>query len=438
MSKTTRQERKNLSTIAEKTRNHHPLTPTEVETLLAFELNNKEHSAFKILSTIALPLALLLGYSMAAYPAFFESLVKNFPSWTNLSDNQLLGVDYLWNILAYKVNKVNLIYHIPNIVLHSFGILGVKKLTEYIRSKSWLDKVLDAKKTVLLNVEAGTQKFELKQGHSILFVGNGDFVAHHYDSVTSNDETITIAASKPIYTNVWIKYEIGSPFTAFKEILELANAGNCGEIVFFPVTDQHLFLPGETDYDISADRLEVIITAIRDIERINNWKESKVILVGDKQQKNILQTETKEAVLNDTLETVSLQSIQQKFTHVFIIDPTDLTCAELIKKFPEQQFLFRSSLHGSETYKHRFYSRMEDAGYIEKTGVAANVTVGYDLLEEQIQRESYHTALQNYFPVVLSKGVLDAIKRQKLPETNFIYVPDLVIQRLKEMTKDVS
>lgn len=431
MSKISRQERKNLSGIAQKVRNHHPLTPSQVETLLSFELNDKESSMLKILSTVALPLALLLGYLMAAYPAFFENLVARFPSWTNLSGTQLLGVDYLWNILAYKVNKVNIIYHIPNIVLHSFGILGVKKLTEYIRSKSWLDKVLEAKKMIESNVQKGTQKFELKYGHSILFVGNGDFVAHHYDAVTSNDETLTVAASKPDYTNVWIKYEIGSPFSRFKETLELSNADTCGEIVFFPVTDQHLFLPGEDDYDISTDRLEVIITAIRDIERINNWKESRIILVGDKHQKNILQTETKEEVLNHTLEIVSLESIQKKFPNVLVIDPTDLACAELLKIFPTKQFLFRSSIHGSQTYKDRFYQRMEDLGY---KGAEEKITVGYDLLEEQIQRETYHTALQNYFPIVLSKGVLDAIKRQKLPESNFIYVPDLVIKKLKELT----
>ncbi|MFN8283253.1 MAG: hypothetical protein U0U67_08550 [Chitinophagales bacterium] len=436
MSKIIRQERKHLSAIAEKVHQRKPLTPTDVEDILAFQFNDKEHSTFKLLSTVALPLALLLGYSMAAWPTFFENLVKHFPSWTNLSDNQLLGVDYLWNILAYKVNKVNFIYHIPNIVLHSFGILGVKKLTDYIRSKSWLDKVLDAQKTVELNAQNGTQQYELKQGHSILFVGNGDFVAHHYDAVTSNDETLTIAASKPIYTNVWIKYEIGSPFATFKDILQLANAGNCGEIVFFPVTDQHLFLPGENDYDISADRLEVIITAIRDIERINNWKESKVILVGDRNQKNTLQTETKASVLDDTMEVVSLQSIQQKFSNVFVVDPTDITCLELLKKFPDKQFLFRSSLNGSQTYKDRFYQRMEDVGYKETDNAAQKVTVGYDLLEEQIQRETYHTALNNYFPVVLSKGVLDAIKRQNLPASNFIYVPDLVINKLKELTKD--
>lgn len=434
MSNPNSSQRKFLTAIAKKVKENQSLTPTEVNALLSFSLEETKHSFFKILSTIALPLALLLGYSMAAFPLFFENLVSHFPSWTNLSDTQLLGVDYLWNILAYKVNKNNFIYHIPNIVLHSFGILGVKKLTDYIRSKTWLDKVLDAKKTIEDSIKTGTQSFALKNGHSILFTGNGDFVAHHYDSTTDDNETLTISSSKPYYTNIWNKYEIGSPFASFKETLELAHAENCGEIVFFPVTDQHLFLPGENDYDISADRLEVIITAIRDIERINNWKESKIIIVGDRYQQNELRTETKSAILEETLEIVSLASIQKKFSSVIIIDPTDITCEALIQKFPNHKLLFRSSIAGSQVYKDRFYKRLEELGYNDEINTEASITIGYDLLEEQIQRETYHTALQNYFPVVLSKGVLDAIKRQKLPESNFIYVPDLVIHKLKELT----
>ena len=96
--------------------------------------------------------------------------------------------------------------------------------------------------------------------------------------------------------------------------------------------------------------------------------------------------------------------------------------------------LFRSSTAGSQIYKNRFYKRLEGLGYEDEKNTEASITIGYDLLEEQIQRETCHTALQNYFPVVLSKGVLDAIKRQKLPDNNFIYVPDLVIHKLKEMT----
>ena len=145
-------------------------------------------------------------------------------------------------------------------------------------------------------------------------------------------------------------------------------------------------------------------------------------------------TETKSTVLENTLEIVSLESIQKKFTNLIIIDPTTITCEELLQKFPQHKLLFRSSLSGSQVYKNRFYNRLEEFGYDDEKNTEATITIGYDLLEEQIQRETYHTALQNYFPVVLSKGVLDAIKRQKFPEQNFIYVPDLVIKKLKELT----
>ncbi|MBX7227535.1 MAG: hypothetical protein K1X55_15980 [Chitinophagales bacterium] len=426
-------QRKVLTAIANKVFNGVDISPDEVEQLLSFDILTPEENFIKRLTLVTVPMALVLGFTIAAFPTFYESIVLSLPNWTNLSDSTLAGVDYLWEIFTDPVGKKNIIYHIPNIVLHSFGILGLQKVWEYIRNKTWRDKVMAARSTVKEQIEKGEFSFQLKQGHSILFTGNGDFIAQQFALNAASGELITISTTKPFYTDVWNRFEMNAPFSALKGILEIANANTSGEIIFFPVTDLHLYLPGKEDYDISPEKLEVLITAIRDIERMNGWKENRIIILGDKEQKSKIQTESRVNALEYTLEFVSLETIQKRFSNIVVLDPSDLVSEELMKRYPNHRFLFRSSIKGSQVYKKRFYSRLEAFGYEGGDKVVDTITVGYDLFEEQIECESRKRIMENYLPVVLSREVYDAILRQNISEDKFIYVPDLVIAKLKEM-----
>ncbi len=70
-----------------------------------------------------------------------------------MGPNLLNAIDYVWSIIGKTVKQSNIIYHIPNVILYSFGVIGVKKLFEYLRKKTWLDKVEEAKTLINKNIE---------------------------------------------------------------------------------------------------------------------------------------------------------------------------------------------------------------------------------------------------------------------------------------------
>lgn len=72
-------------------------------------------------------------------------------------------MDYLWSILSNPIEKQNIVYHLPNIVLYSFGIVGIKNLLERLERKTWLDKVFDAQEILKERVKNGEQNWAMKK-----------------------------------------------------------------------------------------------------------------------------------------------------------------------------------------------------------------------------------------------------------------------------------
>ncbi len=428
---------KQLLDIAARVRDNKPISPVEADLLSAFEVPEKESKLHKILATIALPGSIILGMSMAGFPAFYENLVSHLPACTNMSEGLAAGVDYIWSIIGEPIEKNNIIYHIPNVILYSFGVIGIKKVVEYIRKKTWLDKVNDAKVILQERITKGIVNYNLKEGHSLLFVGNGDFIAEQFGKNCDPEDSIILATHTQHYTSHWLYYNPSSTFNSLQNTLDLADAYNCGEYVMFPIIDTEIFLPGPGQYDLSPEKVEVVIQAIRDIEKIKGWPAKRIIIVGDKKQTSCIQTENIKGVLDGTIELVSLESVQKRFEKIIVIDATDLVIETILKKFPDRRIFFRSSVDGGAAYKTRFYERLKEFGYIDDPENKYTVVVGYDLYDEQVERESLATNLQEYLPVVLSHEVHDALIRNEYHSDDFIYVPDLVLNKLKEMSSDM-
>lgn len=425
---------KELLAIAGKVKLNQPVSPIEIESIIYFEYKDKQTKLQKFLTRIALPGSIILGMTMASFPAFYANLVTKLPGWTNMSDQLLAGVDYVWSIIGKPVKQKNMIYHIPNVILYSFGVVGVKKLFEYLRKKSWLDKVNDAKTTLLKLIDAGKVNYNLRDGHSILFIGNGDFIGHQFYLNNEEDNVILLASQKQNYTEHWLQYDPQITFNSLQQTLDLADAYNCGEYILFPVTDTEIFLPGPHKYDLSPEKVEVMIQSIRDIEKMKGWAAKRIIIVGDKEQTSCVQTESFTGVVDGTTDFVSLESISKRFEKIIVLDATDLIIQFLLEKYPGRRILFRASLDGSAEYKQRFYDRLKDNGYDDNPENAYSLVIGYDLFEEQIERESIATSLQEYLPVVLSREVFDALTRNGYQTDEFIYVPDLILSRLKELS----
>ena len=421
-----------LIKVAGKVQSNVKLTPEEVDFLCGFERKTKKNTVLHFLQLIALPLSLFFGFLFTVFPQYFTSLEKHLPSWTNFSPPLLSGVDYLWDLIGEPVNKTNIIYHIPNIFLYSFGIFGVKKIFETLDKKTWLDKVLSSKTLLSERISKGSLNIDLKKGHSILFVGNGDFIGAQFMLSHPKDMSITVSEHQPSYTNIWNFYNPNTTYQDLNDVILRSGDKDTGEYIFFPVIDTEVFLPPPNGFDLSPHKLDILCQDIRKIEKENKWKIKRIIIVGDKYHQSFVQSEDKETVLRNTKDVISLESIVNKYPKVTLIDPTDLVLKNILKISKGRKIVFRATKEGIATYKKRFFDRLEKLGYKHPSNKKGILTIGYDLSEDLTEQQTLTKKIDDYYPVILSKNVFDALIRNGYKKNEFIYVPELVLSTLKE------
>ncbi len=427
-----RKRKRLLVTISKKLLGNQPVTPEEIDLLLSFEKSNKDPLIVRISKLLALPLSLLLGFLFTVFPEYFQELTNTLPAWTNLTPQLLSGVDYLWDIIGEPIGKANLFYHVPNIVLYSFGVVGIKKLFDAINSKSWVEKVLLAKKSLSDQVEKGSLNLKMQKGHSLLFVGKGDFIGAQFVLNRTPSETVTISASKPSYTAIWNHYDADTLYEDLQQVVLRSGGESIGEYIFFPVKDAEIFLPGAKDYDLPPHKLDILVQDIRTIEKEQGWRAKRIIIIGDKFHKSFVQSEDIDEVIKKSGDTISLLTIAEKYKNVTLIDPTDIVLGEIIKIAYGRKIVFRATKEGLREYKGRFYERLKDLGYKQSKKQKGILTIGYDIFEDQTEQQTLSRKVDDYYPVVLSKGVRDALIRNGYKKNDFLYVPELVLQRLNK------
>ena len=64
------------------------------------------------------------------------------------------------------------------------------------------------------------------------------------------------------------------------------------------------------------------------------------------------------------------------------------------------------------------------------------LTIGYDIFEDQTEQQTLSRKIDDYIPVVLSKNVKDALIRNGYKKTQFLYVPELVLNTLSAVAKE--
>lgn len=424
--------KKTLLAIAAKIETNAKLTPSEMEYICGFERKSNTNTAVKLLQNLALPASLAFGFLFTVFPQYFANLIKQLPPWTNFSPAVLTGIDYLWDLIGEPVHKANILYHVPNIVLYSFGIFGIKKLFDTLDKKTWLDRVLAAKSTLSENIKNGTVHTALRNGHSVLFVGKGDFIGMQFVLTHKDNNAITISEKKPEYTNVWNVYDAATTFEDLKDVLVRSGSENAGEYIFFPVKDDQIFLPDLDAYDLSPHKLDILCQNIRKIEKENKWKTKRIIIVGDRYHKSFVQSEDKHKVLKNTEDIISLESISQKYRHITLIDPTDVVLKKILDIAKGRKIVFRATREGITEYKTRFYDRIEKLGYKHRSAKKGILTIGHDLSEDLTEQQTLTRKIDDYYPVVLSKNVRDALIRNGYKEHEFLYVPQLVLETLSE------
>lgn len=426
-------DKKLLLKIAKKIKNNERIYPNELTQIRAFEFQDKESKLLTFLKDSAFPLALFCGFLFVTYAWFFDELILSLPRWTNMSPELLAGIDYLWDFIGEPIGKENIIYHLPNVVLYTFGFFGIKKILESVERKTWLDTVLAAQEKIKAQLQAGTISFNIPDNHTLLFVGKGDFVAEQFAENHEN-EVIVIAEKKPTYTDIWTNYDLCTLYDDLKKSLLRADAETAGEYVFFPVKDDQLFLPSEQAYDIAPHKLDILVQNVRIIEKEHNWQKNKIIIVGDSTHHSFVQTEDEKSAVKGTDELISLESITKKHSDTYMIDPTELVLKKIIALAKGRKIVFRATKEGIALYKKRFYDRLHKLGYTPKNSKDI-LTVGYDVYEDLTEQQTLVKTVKNYLPVILSKQFADAVERNGYKKEEYIYVPELVLDELRKVTK---
>lgn len=425
--------RKKLLHIAQAVQKGDRISPEDISYLNGFTHNNDEHSVVTFLKNSAFPIAVLCGAVLAANSDFFDGIFSYLPSWTNLNPAFLSGFDYVWSIIGNPVEKSNIIYHIPNIVMYSAGFISIKSIIDSIKKRNWLDIVTDGQAALRQKITDGTLAYQLESGHSILFVGKGDFIAMQYSEDHNPDQCITLAEIKPPYTDIWNIYKTESHEADLKNALDRVEASDAGEYIFFPVQDKHLFLPSPTAFDMPPHRIDLHCQNIRKLEKTNKWARNPIFIVGDKYHKSIVRTENKTGLVDGTEDIISIETIAKRYPQVKIVDPTEIVLKHVLKMAHNRKIIFRATIEGIEEYKKRFYQRLDKLGYGENPKAKGVFIVGYDIYEDQIEQQKLCGKLDDYYPVVLSKNVYDALISNGHKDSELIYVPDLVIEELRKL-----
>jgi hypothetical protein len=121
---------------------------------------------------------------------------------------------------------------------------------------------------------------------------------------------------------------------------------------------------------------------------------------------------------------------------VTIIDPTDVVLKEIMKISYGRKIVFRATKEGIKEYKKRFYNRLKTLGYKPTKRQKGILTIGYDLFEDQTEQQTLSRRIDDYYPVVLSKSVRDALIRNGYKKEDFLYVPNLVLKALTRTTNE--
>lgn len=428
--------KKKVISIARKIEQDRKVTPNEIEYILSFDKKNEDTRFISYLKKSAVPLALFAGFYFAVFPEAIDTLASQLPSWTNLPQHLLRGVDYLWNIIGDPVEKSNILYHIPNLILYSFGVVGIKKIIDAIDRRSWADRAREARKKLEGTIQNGTTRLNLARGHSVLFMGNGDFIGMQFVLDHKKDQTAIIAQTQPSYTNIWNYFDPNASYEDLEKVIERVAEKDTGEFIFFPVKDDQIFLPASHAYDLSPHKLDILCQDIRTIEKKNKWKAKRILIVGDRFHKSYVHSEDVKGKLPNTEDTISIESISTKYPNITVIDPTDIVLGEIIKIADGRTIAFRATEDGIKEYKNRFYKRLEMLGYKKHTSKKGILTIGYDLFEDQTEQQTLARTVDDYIPVVLSKSVHDALIRNGYKRSEFIYVPDLVLEYLTQETSE--
>ncbi|MEJ8572470.1 hypothetical protein [Microbaculum marinum] len=420
-----------LIQVATAIRNGERVEIAAVEPFLAHTF--EELSPFsKFMLKVAAALSLFFASVLVIFPEVGDKLIEILPGFFLLPERLAKALDYVWGLVGEPVEKQHLMYHLPNIIVYAFGVVGIRQVWKKVNRNNWKDLVRGSQDKLRGMIEEGTARFRFPPGFSLLFVGDGDQIAR---SIVADDPAIgvTISSKRPAYTNLWGKYVTGEGDEGFIRALDQVNAEEAGEFVLFPVRDEHLFLPGPHDYDIAPHRVDVAVRRIREFEKDRGWDPKRIIIVGDKDQKSNFVMESETGRIATEADEISLATIARKYENITILDPTETTIRTIANAADGRRIYFRSSDRGVEKYSREFYRRLASFGY-KPTGDGILI-IGYDISDLETEHQLLSQIAPEYLPVILSREIFDGLVKGKCWDDGYIFIPRLVKQELQKLVR---
>lgn len=421
-----------LIRIADQITRGERIDAAQVQPFLAHEF--AELSPFaKFMLRVAALISLFFASVLVIFPEVGEYLIGVLPGVFLLPERLARALDYVWSLVGKPVGKQHLMYHLPNIIIYAFGVAGLRQLWRRINKNNWKDRVTAAREGLEKAIDAGSARFRFAPGFSLLFVGQGDRTAR---SLVADDPLIgpTLSTARPAHTVFWGRYAVGEGDEGFERVLDQVNAEDAGEYLLFPVVDEHLFLPGPTEFDLAPHRVEIAVQRIREFEQERAWLPKRIVIVGDKQQTSRFITTSETSLLHSPDDEVSLRSISDEYPNVIVADPTDITLNRIIEIADGRRILFRASEQGAEKYARTFYDRLSLLGYTPTR--EATLTVGYDISDLETEHQVLAHKESGYLPVILSRDIFDLLSKNHLNARTHVFVPNLVKQELQRLVAD--
>lgn len=390
-----------------------------------------ETSSFgKLMLRVAAWISLFFASVLVIFPEVGEWLISVLPGFFLLPERLAKAMDYMWGLVGKPVKKQHLMYHLPNIIIYSFGVVGLRQIWRKVHRNNWKDLVETAQEKLRGMVEQGSARMTFSPGFSLLFIGDSDQVAK---SLVLDDPLIgpSLASRRPPYTRLWAKFVTSDGDEGLRRALDQFNSEDAGEYVFFPVVDDNLFLPGPTEYDVAPHRVEIAVRRIRQFEDESGWAPKRIVIVGDAEQRSRFVTAAAEGPLEEGADDVTLGAIAETYPDVTVADPTEITLRRIVEIADGRRILFRASDDGATKYSARFYHRLSQLGYTPSR--SETLTVGYDITDLETEHQIVSQDQSSYLPVILSREVFDLLSDTYLKSSDYIFVPRLVKKELQKL-----
>lgn len=402
------------------------ITPQEVEFFLNYKHSTFLLSALKLLPTISVPVSGAIAELMQQ-------------KW-NINGPEM---DYLYHIVngAFKVTgELPDSAYLIDIIPFLFAIVAVASIFDLLVQKNLSKRVQTSTTTMREIMEKGELAFDMKPGHSAVFAGEGDYLAHLLQATLPPEEAMYYCTQRPEGNlPVWQHLDPESGEEGFGKVLQRADFKSAGEVMLFPVKEEEMFLPNHTNKNSHDMELADISANIAMIDRFceqNNLPLKPIFIVGSKQVGEHYKSthEAKETMM--TLEqVVDAENEKRKGeTRVTVVDPTEIIMEALKGKIGKKKVAFHAKSDEFEHHKDLFVQQAKKHNIemaTQDTPVKELVNVHFNTADRPSVQNAGIQEGENI--VILLDPNLETLAEEATIKENILVVPKMVNEELKRL-----